>query len=253
MSKTIPIYTKWLADLLPDGWPIKGSTLISGPGGSGKPLIGNIIIDAWLRAGGGVLFMSLQYPERRFTYESFRHVVGYDLARYNEYLAFIQLDPTAKCLGVVQDRGFTANLVYPDQWNRAIEQGIELLYNIPAEPGVLIFGSALNLLFFSPTYGSAIADTIIKLLHNQNYTSLFSVSTQPQAELIAKLESAANNIIYSDRPGKEMSLFMEIKRMEGVHFDSRRIHIPIPESELEATREIAEHSRKRVIPEISRI
>jgi hypothetical protein len=46
---------------------------------------------------------------------------------------------------------------------------------------------------------------------------------------------------------------MEIKRMEEVHFDSRRIHIPIPQSELEATREIAEHSRKRVIPEISRI
>jgi hypothetical protein len=43
-------------------------------------------------------------------------------------------------------------------------------------------------------------------MEESNTESLFSVSTQPQAELIAKLESAANNIIYSDRPGKDREI-----------------------------------------------
>jgi KaiC/GvpD/RAD55 family RecA-like ATPase len=253
MSKTIPIHIKWLADLLPEGWPVGTSTLITGPGGSGKPLIGNVIIDSWLRAGGGIVFMSLQYPEQHFAYESFKRVAGYGLERYNNNIVFIELDTSAKEVGPVNDHSFSANLVYPEQWNKAVNQGFKFLHSVPSDPGILIFGSALNLLFFSPTYRSKITETIIKSLKDQRFSCLFSVSVKPHSELVAKLESTVSNIIYSDKPGKEMSLFMEIKKMQGVQFDSTRIHIPIPKSELEATRDIAEHSRNRVIPEISRI
>jgi hypothetical protein len=50
-----------------------------------------------------------------------------------------------------------------------------------------------------------------------------------------------------------MSLYLKIERMKEVRFNDNRIHIPIPTSELEATKDIAEQSRKKVIPEISRI
>ncbi len=33
----------WFDRLLPEGLPIPSLTLLSGPGGSGKPLIGNVI------------------------------------------------------------------------------------------------------------------------------------------------------------------------------------------------------------------
>ncbi|MEA1976877.1 MAG: hypothetical protein U9N80_03155 [Chloroflexota bacterium] len=35
----------WFDRLLPDGLPISSSTLLSGPGGSGKPLVGNVIAE----------------------------------------------------------------------------------------------------------------------------------------------------------------------------------------------------------------
>ena len=57
---------EWFDRLLPEGLPVPNSFLLSGPGGSGKPLIGNVITSAWLREGGSVIFMSLQYPDHSF-------------------------------------------------------------------------------------------------------------------------------------------------------------------------------------------
>ncbi len=42
---------KWLDDLLPEGILVPSSTLICGPGGTGKPLVEFAFVDAWLRAG----------------------------------------------------------------------------------------------------------------------------------------------------------------------------------------------------------
>ena len=49
----------WLDKLLPDGYPLLGATLVSGPGGSGKPLISLLFSAAWLDAGGRALFMQI--------------------------------------------------------------------------------------------------------------------------------------------------------------------------------------------------
>ena len=45
----------WLDRLLPEGLPVPSSTIISGPGGSGKPLVGAIFLATWLRHGGSAL------------------------------------------------------------------------------------------------------------------------------------------------------------------------------------------------------
>lgn len=63
---TLYVQQEWFDRLLPEGLPIPSSTLLSGPGGSGKPLIGSVIVAAWLRQGGSVVFMSLQYPDHSF-------------------------------------------------------------------------------------------------------------------------------------------------------------------------------------------
>jgi len=64
--KNIVVEQSWLKTLMPEGFPTHTSTLITGPGGSGKPLIGNLIAAAWLRQGGSVVFMSLEYPNHQF-------------------------------------------------------------------------------------------------------------------------------------------------------------------------------------------
>jgi KaiC/GvpD/RAD55 family RecA-like ATPase len=253
MSKTIQISVNWLAKLLPDGWPIKSSTLITGPGGSGKPLIGNAIIDAWLKEGGGVVLMSLQYPEKHFAYESFQRVVGNDLSSFEDQIVFVQFDPEAQKAGKVIKQSFSSNLVYPEQWDQTLDKASEILNKQEESPGILLFVSALNLLFFSPTYRSSIVDSIINTMKDSRFSTLFAASSKPHADLVNRIASKADNLVYTDKPGKEMSLYLKIERMKKVRFTDNRIHIPIPASELEATKNIAEHSRKRIIPEVSKI
>ena len=55
----LDIAEPWLGQILPQGWPTGTSSLITGPGGSGKPLIGNVIVANWLKQGGSVVFMAL--------------------------------------------------------------------------------------------------------------------------------------------------------------------------------------------------
>jgi len=60
--RTLKIGVSWLDRLMPEGLPLNTATLLSGPGGSGKPLIGDNFIATWLRNGGSAVLMSLQYP-----------------------------------------------------------------------------------------------------------------------------------------------------------------------------------------------
>lgn len=50
--KTLDLKQEWLRKLLPEGFPYPSSTLISGPGGTGKPLVVFAFVASWLKAGG---------------------------------------------------------------------------------------------------------------------------------------------------------------------------------------------------------
>ncbi|MFW5947489.1 MAG: hypothetical protein ACOCUW_03260, partial [Gemmatimonadota bacterium] len=88
----VPITTPWLSVLLPDGWPVRTSTVITGPGGSGKPLIGSVVAASWLERGGSVVFMSLQYPDHSLIEAGLRRVAGLDPADYRDRVAYLELD-----------------------------------------------------------------------------------------------------------------------------------------------------------------
>ena len=250
--ETVRIGLEWFDNLLPEGFPVKTSTLVSGPGGSGKPLIGNAVVAAWLRAGGSVVFMSLQYPTRDFIFSSLKTVGDMDLNDYAEHAAFIELDPAHDGMAAPANGGFKANLVKPDIWEAAIEQACGMVPD--SGPGILVFGSALNLLMFSPTYA---AQTISKmratLADDKRRTYLFSASTQPKAEQVRQLEQAADNLIMSHKEREAFVLHMSIERMKGVAFSNAEITVPIAPEALEEVKEVAHHSRQRVIPQISKI
>lgn len=243
---------EWFDNLLPEGFPLKTSTLVSGPGGSGKPLIGNAIVAAWLRAAGSVVFMSLQYPTRDFLLSSLKTVGSMDLNDYAENTAFIELDPAHASMDAPTDRGFKANLVKPDIWESAIEQACGM---VPDHgPGILVFGSALNLLMFSPTYSEqTVSKMYATMAEDKRRTYLFSASTKPKTEQVQQLERAADNLIMSYKEQDAFVLHMTIKRMKGVAFSNEEITVPIAAEALEDVKQVAHHSRQRVIPQISQI
>ncbi|MBN1227362.1 MAG: hypothetical protein JXA79_10250 [Deltaproteobacteria bacterium] len=250
--KTVKIGVPWLERVMQEGLPLHTVRLLSGPGGSGKPLIGDNFIAAWLRNGGSPVLMSLQYPRAEFIYESLKTIAGLDLNEYKDKICFISLDAGIDGMSNPEGNEFKANLVKPAIWDAAIDKACTM---VPDEdPGIMVFGSALNLLFFPPTYGQELLRKIGELFRKKKYhTFVFSVSTTAKKEEIAVLEQAADNLIMTRSEDEPFRLFLRIVRMKDVPFSDEEVQAPIPPKSLANVREIAEHSSKRVIPEISKL
>jgi len=247
--KTIKAGINWIDDVMPEGLPLKSTTVITGPGGSGKPLIGETFVTAWLKKGDSIIFMSLQYPSTEFITESIKNVTGLDINDYKEKIIFLQLDTGISDYHEVSRHIINANLVKPEVWDKVLNLAST---KIPDEgPGILIFGSALNLLLFSPTYGDAILEKIKSTIaSNITKTYIFSVSTSAKAEEISQIEEIADNLILSRSEKKPFQLFMKVLKMRDVSYDSAEVQVPISSKTLDHIKEIADHSRSRVIPAI---
>ncbi len=247
--KTIKTGTSWIDDVIPEGLPLKSTTVITGPGGSGKPLIGETFVTAWLKKGGSVIFMSLQYPGSEFVAESIKSVTGLDIQDYKEKTIFLQLDTGISEYQKVNKSLILANLVKPQVWEKVLNLASAKL---PDEgPGVLIFCSALNLLLFSPTYGDLIFEKIKStIVSNTDKTYLFSVSTSAKAEEISQLEEIADNVIFSRSKKEPFRLFMKVLKIGGVPCDLSEVQVPISPDILSHIKEMADHSRGKVLPAI---
>lgn len=249
---TLTISEPWLAGLLPEGWPLGTSTLITGLGGSGRPLVGNALTASWLLAGGSVVCLSLQYPSHTFIVEALRRVAGLDLGSFADRVAFVELDVRAERLKKVGRHHIRANLVRPSMWAESLRTARAM---VPEEtPGILLFGSALNLLLFSPTYGTETLEEMrTTLARGDGFTSLFSVSSSARRETIAELENVADNLFRARSTRDPFDLFVRIERMKDVRFDGAEIQVPLSPDVLRNVKEVAGHSRRRIIPLVSSI
>ena len=88
---------------------------------------------------------------------------------------------------------------------------------------------------------------------NTEYTYLFSASTTAKAERIAELEAIADHLIITRSEKSPFRLFMEFKRVKDGQFLPEEVRVPLADDVLADTKAIAEHSRKRIIPIISKI
>ncbi len=247
--KTLKTGLNWIDNVIPEGLPLKSTTVITGPGGSGKPLIGETFVTAWLKKNGSVIFMSLQYPGLEFIAESIKSVTRLDIQDYKEKTIFLQLDTGISEYQEVNKSLILANLVKPEVWEKVLNLASAKL---PDEgPGVLIFCSALNLLLFSPTYGDLIFEKIKStIVSNTDKTYLFSVSTSAKAEEISQLEKIADNLIFSHSKKNPFRLFMKVLKVGGVPYNSSEIQVPISSDVLSHIKEMADHSRSKMLSAI---
>jgi KaiC/GvpD/RAD55 family RecA-like ATPase len=250
--KVIKTKISWIDKVLPEGLPINTSTIITGPGGSGKPLIGETFVNAWLKEGGSVVFMSLQYPNPDFLTLSIKNITGLNLNDYTDRTIFLQLDVSIPDLIDEGNNIIRANLVKPEVWDKTLHIAKE---KSPGKgTGVLIFGSALNLLLFSPTYGDAILEKMKETIaSDKSNTFIFSVSTSAKANEISELEKAADNLILSRSEKDPFRLYMKVLRVKDLSFDPTEVEVPISSDVLNEIKVAADHSRKVIIPAISKI
>lgn len=148
--KNIKTNISWLEELLPEGIAVPSSTLISGPGGTGKPLVEFAFVDAWLKAGGSLIGLPLQYPSGELVRIAMHKLYKTDLDNYQEKVAYIQFEPFTNRAVVINDNTVRANVINPEVWDEAIEKAESLIEK--SDLGTMVFGSALNLLLFSRTF-----------------------------------------------------------------------------------------------------
>lgn len=250
--KHLYTHQDWFDRLIPQGLPVPASIMLSGPGGSGKPLIGNLFVASWLRQGGSVIFMSLQYPDHRFISSGLKKIADLNLHDYEKKIAFIELDATLEGMQAPVGNWIKANVVKPQVWDQALAAASAM---VPDEgPGILIFASAINLLLFSPTYGQEILAEIKRTMQElRHFTYLFSASTSAKREQIAELEMIADHLIMTRSEDQPFRLFIKFMRVKNADFINEEVPVPFAEDVLMDTKIIAEQSRKKVIKLVAKL
>jgi len=248
---TLKLEEKWLQETLPEGIVYPSSTVISGPGGSGKPLVEYAFVASWLKAGGSVISIPLQYPTMEMGKTALKDLYRVDLSDYENHVSYIQFEPDMDKHEEIGKNTVKANLLKPEVWKSAVETANNMLEQ--SELGTLVFGSALNLLLFSPTYKQGMLNYITEVIKSDKSKSyIFSVSTSAFAHEIKQWEEAADNLMFT-RMEDNMSLFFSVCRMKEVPFSTEEVKVPISEKQLDKIKEIAHATRSKIIPKLSRI
>jgi KaiC/GvpD/RAD55 family RecA-like ATPase len=236
----------WIDQLMPDGFPFPSSTIISGPGGSGKPLIGSLFASSWLRIGGDITFLLIN-SDRAYA-EKMLKIYNIQPEDYTKKIYYIDFDPNIKTIEKVDQNMLKANLLKPEVWDLSIKLASEVVKH--NDRSNLVIGSALNLLFFSKTYRDVLAKKLASIL--QKINCIFSVSTNVFQDKIKLLEDTADNLMFA-RAESPIRLYLRISRMKDVSFLNHEVEVFLSETELMNIKTDSEKARKNLIPIISKI
>lgn len=246
---------KWFDELIPQGFPIPSSTLVSGAGGSGKPLVGFSIVSSWLEKGGNLVFI-LTSTGKDFVRKAMKEIYHIEIEDYQENLQFIRFDPyinpSVNSMEKAEDGLIKANLVNPEVWDEAVKIATEQIKQ-KSEIGTLVFASALNLFLFSKTYGESILEKLREVIEkDKTKTYFFTVSTSAYKKKIKVLEDAADSLMFTGVE-KPMKLFLSIAKMKNTNFSTEEIEVPLKTKDLQTIKNLAEGSRVDLIPIIAKI
>ncbi len=208
------------------------------------------LADSWLKAGGSLITIPLQYPSGEMIASAMMMLYHTDLGQYRGKVAYIQFDPAMREGMIIGENKVTANILDPDRWDRAIERAEGMVEK--SGPGVMVLGSALNLLLFSKRHKDAVQLKMRQMLQEDKSRSYaFAVSTSAFASEIKELEEVSDNLMFT-RMNESMHLFLTIERMKGVHFSGEEQEVPFTPEQLKEINAIAELTRKKNIPLITR-
>lgn len=238
---------EWMDRQMPEGIPVPSSTIITGPGGAGKPLIGAIIANAWLRRGGTLIHLLINF-DREYADKLLKNF-NKSLQKYEDRIVYVEFDPLMNGVEKPGPNVLRTNLLKPENLDLALKEAKVILPD--SDVGPLVYGSALNMLLFSKTYGKVIHAKINDLIKSSTH-SLFTIANNNFEELAAEWEEAADNLFYSHGTGI-MHLAFKIVKMKDVSFKDNEIEVPLTEDELRAIRSEADKSRKHFIPMIRKI
>jgi KaiC/GvpD/RAD55 family RecA-like ATPase len=244
---------EWFEEVLPEGVAVGETTVITGPGGSGKPLVGFAVVESWLAAGGSVVFL-LTNSGREFVAETMAELYDVDVADYDDQLSFVdfdpELEPTVEAIETSSEGMVRANLLDGDVWTDAIDGAAEGLTD--NGPGTLVFATALNLFLFSPTYREESLEAFLETVEREDdRTYLFTVSTSAFEDDIARVESAADTVLLTEMEGQRLRLRGE--RSASVEVSTAFVDVPFSPEQIGTIKSVSEETRTSLIPTLKEI
>lgn len=248
----ITINEHWGNNLFPNGIHFPSSTIISGRGGSGKPLVQLSFVAEWLRKGGKAIGIPLQYPDSTFLKSSLWQLNNIDVNQFQDQIKFVQFDPEIENIQEPDNESLKVNLLKSEIWDEMLNTIPEKL-NTNANENILIFVSALNLLLFAPKYRQEIVEKIKNLINNNhNFTFLFTVSNNIMGEDIAVWENAADNLLFTEM-AKDKRLLVYAERINNKNIQSDKYGTNIQPQTLDEIKSVAEKNRKSLIPKLKKL
>ncbi len=242
---------EWAQTLFPSGLSYPGSIVISGRGGSGKPLVQLAFVAQWIKNGGKAIGIPLQYPDASFLKNSIYKLYNLDLDQYKEQNRYIRFEPEMEGLEKIGQDEYRANLLIPEVWDQVIEQARQEL-DTPRD-NLLVYGSALNLLLFAPKYQDTVVDKMSRMLRNTDgATYMFTVSNNVLAQKIEYWEEAADHLLFT-RMNENKELFIYATKIDNQQVRTSQPQIPIQAQTLDEIRQIAEKNRKSLIPKLKKL
>ncbi len=245
--KRINLSYEWIREVLPEGITVPSSTIISGPGGSAKPLIAAMILSEWLRQKGKIIHLLIN-SDRMYA-QKLLALYGTEEKQMKGNVFFIEFDPQVSGIEEVSVDHLKANILKKETWDESMNRA-RIALNDPSEEA-LIFGAAMNILLFSPTFGNSVFQRMLTMVGNGTFC-LFTISNNVFEEKMARIEQAAQNLLFTYTE-KIMEMYLKVERMKDVPFKKGAVKVPLNEEELRQMRSEAEKMRKHLIPMLRKI
>jgi len=177
--------------------------------------------------------------------ESMKQIYHLDFNDYPQQVAFIDFNPQLGADIVIYPQRITANLLHASVWQKTFDVlKNQLTYS---NIGILIYGSALNLLLFNDFYHDELVTFIGKMLAEEKaFTPLFTVSNNVFAEEIKQWENAADNVL-STVLDEQKKLTLKVEKIKSSYYAKNEIQIPISPDVLHQIEKIAQSTRNKNI------
>lgn len=240
-QNTFTTRQEWWNNGFPDGIELGSSTVITGPGGTGKPILALGVVASWLEAGGGVIAAPLQFPDPAFISEVLEDPYGIDTQAYESNLVHVAFDPEVRGIGEQTQNRLKADLVRPNIWDRLLDIATPTVED--SGPGVLLFSTALNLPLLSPTYVEPLLERFNELFETESVTTLFCVSRSMIEQRARAVESMADVSIEASVKTDPKQLQFRVQQAQSVSAASETIETPFSPDRLAAIEELAEQHR----------
>lgn len=245
--KSIKIAQSWLDDLIPEDIKIPSTTVVTGPAGTAKEILGSMIAASWLNQGGSLIHILMNF--KRDHAEKLLSYYDVNVDKLSNKVVYINFDPQIKTIKQINENEFQANILNPVTFNTILNKAKNILQKPDSK--ILNYMTALNMLLYSNSYSKDILTKFYAMINNK-LINLFTFSDNVFGDEMNYIKEKAQNVFYVHGTGI-MHLSLKIMKINRNIISTNEIEMPINEELINQHLLEIQKFRQELIPIIKRI